>query len=381
MCSQSLFAWLALSFTPKLGAKALARLMSIDSAPNLIKRDSPSLQAIGLTTEQIRYLHGEAQRQAELSLTWAEQDNHTILTSFDPIYPPLLKEIASAPPVLFVKGEASCLSEPQLAMIGSRNASLQGLQIAKEYASAFTKHGLVVTSGLALGVDGHAHDGALRAGGKTIAVLGSGLEQIYPARHRKLASRVVESGALVSEFRPDTKPRPEHFPRRNRIISGLSVGVLVVEAAEKSGSLITARYAAEQGRDVFAIPGSIHSPTSRGGNLLIKNGACLVQSEQDVLDEIDTLVNWSIDNRASSQPDLFNDKSEQPRENGKEFNHNEELPFPQLLANVGIEATPVDILASRTNIPVHEVMMQLLELELSGHVVAVSGGYIRKGRG
>nr|WP_282437361.1 DNA-processing protein DprA [Vibrio amylolyticus] len=359
-----------MSFTPKVGSKSLARLVGVDSPHNLIEYQAERLYALGLSREQVSYFKQGSQRDVDGCLKWMQTSHHHIITPLDECYPALLKEISLPPPVLFVKGRLDCLSQPQIAMVGSRNASPEGLNSAHSYARCFVGRGLVVTSGLALGIDGHAHDGALSAGGETVAVLGSGLNQIYPARHKQLAHRVIDSGALVSEFAPHIKPRPTHFPRRNRIISGLSVGVLVVEAAEKSGSLITARYAAEQGRDVFAIPGSIYNGISRGSNSLIKNGACLVQSEQDVLDEIDTLVNWSINQKANTQSELF-DKIE----------CEEELPFPQLLANVGLEATPVDILASRTNIPVHEVMMQLLELELSGHVVAVSGGYIRNGRG
>ncbi|MGC9459834.1 DNA-processing protein DprA [Vibrio genomosp. F10] len=370
MLERELAAWLALSFTPKIGSKALARLIAVDAPCNLMDRDTESLSSLGLSREQITYFKQGSERDVGMCMEWFQASNHHILTPLDEEYPPLLKEVALPPPVLFVKGDVTTLSHPQIAMVGSRNASMEGLNSAKSYASRFVQHGLVVTSGLALGIDGHAHDGALSADGKTIAVLGSGLDQVYPSRHKGLAGRIIESGALVSEFAPQIKPRPTHFPRRNRIISGLSVGVLVVEAAEKSGSLITARYAAEQGRDVFAIPGSIYSGNNQGGNALIKNGACLVQSEQDVLDEIDTLVDWSIKQRFSSQAELFD-----------QIESEQELPFPQLLANVGVEATPVDILASRTNIPVHEVMMQILELELSGHVVAVSGGYIRNGRG
>ncbi|MBW3698420.1 DNA-protecting protein DprA [Vibrio sp. T187] len=367
MNEQELRAWLALSFTPQLGGKRLSHLLSIDSPLNLVQYSAEHLQAIGLKPNQISYLKHGYEKEVEACLAWRElrDDNH-IVTPLCRAYPSLLKEIASYPTVLFVKGHLDKLIEPQIAMVGSRNASLEGLETAKSFAKSFVQQGLIVTSGLALGIDGYAHDGALLGGGETFAVLGSGLNAIYPARHRKLADRIVESGALISEFRPDAKPRPEHFPRRNRIISGLSLGTLVVEAAEKSGSLITARYALEQGREVFALPGSIHSPTSRGGNSLIKSGACLVQSAQDVFDEIESLLHWSI----KQQPNLFEAEKE-----------NEQLPFPQLLANVGVEATPVDILAQRTHIPVHEVMMQLLELELSGHVVAVSGGYIRKGRG
>lgn len=366
-----LLAWLTLTAVPKLGSRGLSHLLARASPQALVNLCSAELAALGLSPEQIRFLHHQAPAIALSCLEWRAQsaDRH-ILTSQCAAYPALLKQVPSPPPQLFVSGRLACLAEPQLAMVGSRNASVDGLACAKAFATEFSRHGLVVTSGLALGIDGHAHDGALLGGGETVAVLGSGLQHLYPARHRKLAERIREQGALVSEFRPDAKPRAEHFPRRNRIISGLSVGVLVVEAAEKSGSLITARYAAEQGRDVFALPGSIHSPTSRGGNQLIKNGACLVQSAKDVLDEIENLVNWSVSQSPYPQPALFTQNDSR-----------EELPFAELLANVGNEATPVDILANRTNIPVHEVMMQLLELELSGHVVAVTGGYIRKGRG
>ncbi|KJY70303.1 DNA-processing protein DprA [Vibrio nigripulchritudo] len=367
MTNNELRAWLTLSFTPQLGGQSLTRLLAIDSPVNILSSGPERWQAIGLKPKQIAYLQAQSHPEVEESLEWgAASDSHHILTLLDTDYPPLLKEVPSPPTTLFVKGDVSSLSAPQIAMVGSRNASIEGLQTAKSFAKDLSGNGLVVTSGLALGVDGYAHDGALEGGGKTVAVLGSGLECIYPARHRKLASRVIEQGALVSEFRPNTKPRPEHFPRRNRIISGLSVGVFVVEAAERSGSLITARYAAEQGRDVFALPGSIHNPNARGGNALIKSGACLVQSSQDILQEVENLVSWSF----SQQTSIFSEEAEQ-----------EELPFPELMANVGIEATPVDILAERTHIPVHEVMMQLLELELSGHIVAVPGGYIRKGRG
>ncbi|EPF2930449.1 DNA-processing protein DprA [Vibrio navarrensis] len=367
MSEQELIAWLSLSFTPQIGAKRLAKLLSIDAPLNILSYSDNALHNLGFSTTQLAYLRQEARRDVETALTWQLQQDHHILTLADDNYPPLLKEAGAAPPYLFVKGEVGALSKPQLAMVGSRNASLEGLQHARQFAEFLVQQGLAVTSGLALGIDGHAHDGALSAGGDTIAVLGSGLEHIYPARHRKLAQRIAENGALVSEFRPDAKPRAENFPRRNRIISGLALGVLVVEAAEKSGSLITARYAAEQGREVFALPCSISSVNGRGGNQLIKNGACLVSEPNDILREIQSLLDWSYQQQTR---DLFSP-----------LNTEEQLPFPELLANVGSEATPVDILASRTNIPVQEVMMQLLELELSGHVVAINGGYIRRGRG
>ncbi len=361
-----LVAWLKLSCLPGIGGVKLNKLLAKDTPRNIINSSHKYLQRLGLSQKQLQ-AWTSVDKEVEACLNWKElASNHHILTLDDPLYPPLLKQIVAPPPLLFLQGDPTCLSQPQIAMVGSRNASVDGLQYARHFAADFVSNDLIVTSGLALGIDGHAHDGALQAGGRTIAVLGSGLAHIYPARHRGLAQRVAESGALISEFRPNAKPRAEHFPRRNRIISGLSLGVLVVEAAEKSGSLITARYALEQGREVFALPASINAKNASGGNHLIRNGACLVEKTKDVLDEIQTLLDWSV----NQSRDLFST-----------LNEEEELPFPQLLANVGNEATPVDILASRTNIPVQEVMMQLLELELSGHVVAVSGGYIRKGRG
>ncbi|EGU34182.1 nucleotide-binding protein [Vibrio ichthyoenteri ATCC 700023] len=371
MTDLELIAWLTLYFTPRLGPKGMAKLLSKASPVQIVAYDQQQLQALGLTQSQVKAIQQPNRTYISQCLEWRQASSlHHIVTLQSGEYPPLLRQISAPPAVLFVQGDLQSIHEPQIALVGSRHASIDGLNNAKYFASALAKQNLVVTSGLALGIDGHAHDGALKAGGKTIAVLGCGLNHLYPARHRQLAHRVVESGALVSEFHPDVAPKASNFPRRNRIISGLSLGVLVVEAAERSGSLITARYAAEQGREVFAIPGSIQMPQARGCNSLIQQGACLVQSKQDVLNEIDTLLRWSNINKPLVQNEPWSEK--EPKE---------QLPFAKLLANVGAEVTPVDILAQRTHIPVQEVMMQLLELELSGHVVAVSGGYILKGRG
>lgn len=364
-----LSAWLTLALTPKIGAQALSRLQSHDSLDKIVAYNSADLREVGFSAEQVQYIQHQSEPEVSRCLNWARQENHHLLIPLDGRYPALLKQCRLPPPILFVKGELAALHQPQIAMVGSRHASLEALNTARDFAEEFVNHGLVVTSGLALGIDGYAHDGALIGKGKTIAVLGSGLDNIYPSRHRNLARRIEQQGALVSEFLPHCQAKAAHFPRRNRIISGLSVGVLVVEAAEKSGSLITARYAGEQGREVFAIPGSIHHPNNRGGNQLIKSGACLVQTTQDVLEEVELLINWSAQQNKTGVHSVCNQIDE------------EELPFAQLLANVGVEATPVDILANRTHIPVHEVMTQLLELELLGYVVAVTGGYIRKGRG
>ncbi|MCG3723665.1 DNA-processing protein DprA [Vibrio cincinnatiensis] len=372
MQHKDLCAWLALSFTPKLTQKMITRLLSLDSLANMFDYSSQQWLALGLKPDQVDYLMHQAKREVEACLEWQSKEagRHIIALYDDSRYPPLLREVASPPKVLFVEGRCSTLVNPQIAIVGSRDATIDSRYIAQHFASQLVEHDLTVTSGLALGIDGYAHDGALKASGSTIAVLGSGLECIYPTRHQSLAERIKADGALVSEFRPTTKPRPEYFPRRNRIISGLSLGVLVVEAAEKSGSLITARYALEQGRDVFVVPGPIHITNFQGSNRLIQQGACLVQTVDDILAEITLLTHWSQKSAISTQEDLFSPSNGQ-----------EELPFPELLANVGVEATPVDILAQRTHIPVQEVMMQLLELELLGQVVAVSGGYIRKGRG
>lgn len=358
--------WLTLVDVPYLGGYRISQLLRHGTPPQLCQMPAEQLMAIGLKPAQITRLHQPRLRHIERCLAWAEQPNQTILTLDSPHYPSLLKEIASAPPLLFVRGEPHWLHEPQLAIVGSRSASIDGRESAYEFAASLVAANYVVTSGLALGVDGQAHYGALKNGGATIAVLGSGLDQIYPARHRELASQIVEQGALVSEFWPDERPRPQNFPRRNRVISGLSVGVLVIEAAEKSGSLITARYALEQGREVFALPGSIHYPGSRGCNALIKSGAKLVESPVDIFDEVGVLTECVKNNQ-------LNSSLPQPE--------NEELPFSMLLANVGNEATPVDVVAERCKLPVHQVMMQLLELELCGAVRAVPGGYIRTRRG
>jgi DNA processing protein len=370
MVQEALQAYLQLSLVPRMGVKKLSRLLAHGAAEHIVNYSSSQLLALGLQETQIAVLRKEAKYKAESGMRWlALAADHHIIHFNSPFYPLLLKEIPSPPAVLFVQGRLEALNDPQLAIVGSRNASLSGQKTARQFAQDLVKSGLIITSGLALGIDGYAHDGALTAGGETIAVLGSGLEHIYPSKHRGLAERVRACGALVSEFVPETKPRAEFFPRRNRIISGLSAGVLVVEAAEKSGSLITARYAAEQGRDVFVIPGAI-SAANRGSNQLIRQGASLVQSSEEVLEEITILLNWTLTQPLHRQTEIF-----------PQLIVEEELPFTELLANVGAEATPVDILASRTNIPVQDVMMQLLELELLGHVVAVNGGYIRKGRG
>jgi DNA processing protein len=264
-----------------------------------------------------------------------------------------------APAALYVQGSVAALSSPQLAMVGSRSPTPAGRATAREFAAWFSRAGLTVTSGLAVGIDAASHEGALAGGGVTIAVYATGLDRVYPAEHTALARRIRAQGALVSEFPPRTPPLRGHFPRRNRLIAGLSLGTLVVEAARHSGSLITARHAGEAGREVFAIPGSIHSPLSRGCHQLIKDGAKLVEEAADVLSEL----NFSLRKEAVT---MSKPESRKPRELDKEYE--------MLLDAVGFEPATIDVLVARTHLPGESVASMLLILELEGRVAALPGG-------
>jgi DNA processing protein len=284
----------------------------------------------------------------EKDLNWAAQPDCHILTWQDDRYPALLKEIHSAAPVLFVQGQPSLLKSPQLAIVGSRYPTPQGLINAGHFARGLVHKGFTITSGLALGIDGASHTGALEAQGKTIAVLGNGLDRVYPPHHRNLAHKIVANGALVSEFPIGTLPHATHFPRRNRIISGLSLGVLVVESALKSGSLITAKYALEHDREVFALPGPIVSPLSRGCHQLIRQGATCVENVDHILEELPQHILPC----APSESD-------------------------DILSNIVEVCTPIDTIIEKTGLTPQEVSSMLMELELRGKVVSVPGGYIR----
>lgn len=294
--------------------------------------------------------------EIDAALAWAQSPRHHLITWGDARYPALLREIPDPPLCLFVIGDPAHLSRPQIAVVGSRTPTAGGADNAKAFAQALTEAGLVTTSGLALGIDACAHRGALTAGGPTVAVAGTGLDRVYPARHRALAHEIAERGALVSEFMLGTPPRREHFPQRNRVISGLSIGVLVVEAAVHSGSLITARLASEQGREVFAIPGSIHSPLSRGCHALIRQGAKLVESARDVLEELGALA--SLTGPAHARASL--------------------VPAHPLLTHLGYDPVDVDTLIERSGLTPDAVSSILLELELKGMVTVCPGGkYLR----
>lgn len=279
--------WLRLEAVPGLGPEAVRQLLTrFDRVEAIVAASQTQLSPV-IGIERARALSCPAPvTDIQTGLTWlAEPDAH-LITITDPAYPRLLRELPDAPAWLYVKGDPTILNRPLLAIVGSRNASAQGLRDAEAFAESLARCGLTIISGLADGIDAAAHRGGFTGNGSGVAVVGTGLDRVYPAKNRALAHQIAVGGALISEFPIGTPPRPGHFPRRNRIISGLSLGVLVIEAALESGSLITARLAGEQGREVFALPGSIHNPCARGCHRLIRDGAKLVESATDVLEEL-----------------------------------------------------------------------------------------------
>jgi DNA processing protein len=291
---------------------------------------------------------------------WAQQPRQHLLPYHDPRYPPLLRQIADPPPLLFVRGDVEVLSRPQLAIVGSRRPTADGRRSARQFAAGMGAAGYVITSGLALGIDAEAHRGALDSKGITVAVLGMGHDNLYPASHDKLAAQIAEEGAVVSEFAPEVPGHPWNFPQRNRIISGLAHGVLVVEAAQRSGSLITARCAGEQGREVFALPGSIHNPCAHGCHRLIRQGAKLVESVEHILEELPALVQWE-------------------RQCGAITRGKRSALAPSLrkvLRHIAYDAVSVDSLQHSTGLTLSELYANLMQLELGGYIVLEGGGYV-----
>ena len=360
LAQHPLLPWLALQHTQGIGpVRALKLFQTLGEHWYLPE----NLSRTKLSAEQVSQLQTAHLELLEPILAWQQAGPHRYILSWDnPDYPAQLKAIPAAPLLLFVEGELNTLVKPQIAVVGSRHPSYVGKENTKNLIPALVEAGAVITSGLALGIDGLSHKAALEAGGMSLAVLGSGLAKIYPQRHQRLADELIATGgALISECYPWLGPLAYHFPRRNRIISGLSLGVLVVEAAERSGSLITARYALEQGREVFAIPGAWQNPLARGCNQLIQQGAKLVLDVNDILEELS----------AFSVADL---KVLQP-------NASQLLPYPELLDNVGLETTALDVIVSRCQQPVQDVLIRLVELELAGWVASVPGGYVRARRG
>lgn len=337
---------------PQLGPRRHRRLLDVfGSASAALSAPAAAWQALGLPAQAAQARRSESLReQVNACLRWLEQPGNQLLFFDQPDYPALLAELPDAPPLLFVRGCAALLERPQLAMVGSRRASRAGLDTARSFARSLAVGGFVVGSGLALGIDGAAHQGALDAQGGTVAVLGTGLNVIYPQRHAGLASAILAGGgALVSELPPDSPPQAGNFPRRNRIISGLALGVLVVEASPQSGSLITARLAAEQGREVFAIPGSIHHPGARGCHQLIREGAQLVETVEDILA---ALRGWQ---RSPLPPP------------------GEPLAEPPLLMQLRAAPASSERLAEVLGWSLAQTLANLTELELEGRVAAENG--------
>ena len=358
--------WLALKLVPRLAIAKKLALVSAHGIQELFSSCS-TISSVNLTAAQIDAFKNPDWIRIDSIISASAECRSQIITFDDPAYPELLMQLSDPPLVLFVQGEVALLNKTQLAIVGSRLATANGRESATAMAKELAQNGLVITSGLAIGIDGAAHKGALLEKVGTVAVVATGLDKVYPARHRQLANNILKNdGCIVSEFEPGTPPKSGHFPRRNRVISGLSVGVLVIEAAIKSGSLITARCAIEQNREVFAVPGSIHNPLIKGCHWLIKQGAKLVEDCADIIDELDMslISGLSIENKEktekSTQQDLFLDP---------------------LLASVGYEITPVDMVVSRCKLPTDVVLTRLTMLELRGLVSAVPGGYLRLNRG
>lgn len=357
------FYWLALSKINNVGPiTAYQCLAQVDNdIQKLFSATDAELQHIGLIPQQIEELRNPPKEEIEKDLAWCEQNRCQIIRFIDPAYPMLLRETTGAPLLLYVQGETSLLSEPQIAIVGSRKPTPLGLKIAHEFAQQLTEAGVTVVSGLALGVDGAAHRGALMHG-KTIAIMGTGSQNIYPPQHLQLAEDIKTNGALVTEFSPYTRAQAKHFPLRNRIISGLSLGVLVVEAALRSGSLITARYAVEQNREVFAIPGSINNPFAQGCHQLIRQGAKLVESPTDIIEELGAL-------NAARKTNEINKLSAQPIDIDPHLQ--------PVFKEIGYEVTALDVIIMRSGLTAGKVSSMLLSLELAGFVHAVPGGYVR----
>ena len=364
-------AWLCLLRAPQLPASRLR---------DLVERHGSAAGALaaarrgdGVDRAARTWLRKPDREAIANDLAWLAVDGHRLLTIDDAEFPPLLRESPGAPAGLFIAGDATVLWQPQIAIVGSRNASVGGLANARSFARALAGAGLAITSGLAEGIDAAAHEAALESGAATIAVLGTGPDIVYPSRHRDLAARIASAGALVSEFAPGTPGRKENFPRRNRIIAGLALGTLVVEAGLRSGSLITARSASDQGRDVFAIPGSIHHPLARGCHQLIRNGAMLVESAGELIEALRPLAARL---GAALRERLDADGAQAGARPKRD------PAYSRLLAALDHDALGIDALAERTGLGAAALSAMLLDLELDGEVAAERGGlYVRRPAG
>ena len=353
--TDELAAWIDLSLVPGVGSRNFRALLSTFGLPgNIFGATRTQLERVVPETLAARILQRDRSTEIEKALRWVENPGHAILTLADSLYPKQLLEISDPPALLYVSGVTDLLSRPSLAIVGSRNSTPQGLATAKSFARSLGNAGFAIVSGLALGVDSAAHRGGLDSQGSSIAVIGTGIDIVYPKRNESLASEIGTRGVIVSEFSLGTPPLAGNFPRRNRIISGLTQGCLVVEAALSSGSLITAKLAAEQGREVFAIPGSIHSPLSKGCHALIKQGAKLVESAQDILEELGANATSALPVASAPEKDSV------------------------LLEHMGYDPCDFDVLVKRSGLTTETVSAMLLQMELEGKVSSLPGGQYQR---
>jgi DNA processing protein len=366
--------WLRLTLTPGVGPVLARRLLEQFGLPHAIFESAGGLLAEvagNRLADALRARDAARERRVDAALDWAESGAHHLVTLADPDYPPLLLQIGDPPPVLYLAGCREALMRPMIAVVGARNATAGGTANARAFARALSGAGWTVASGLALGIDAAAHDGALAGGSGTVAVLGTGADVVYPSRHRSLAHRIADDGAVVSELPLGTAPLPGLFPRRNRLIAGMSRGVLVVEAAVQSGSLITARQAGEFGRDVFAIPGSIHSPLARGCHALIRQGAKLVESADDVLSELPP-VEHPLDPATRSM-------SASPHTLVDVYPATIDSPDRDpVLGSIGHEPVLPDTLAAHLGMPAGELGARLVMLELAGRLQRLPDGRVAR---
>ena len=362
-------AWLILAIASAVRSVQITRLLQhFGDIDNIVASSQADLIAAGVSKAVANKIANPDKRQLELCDRWLSVKDQRAINWSDAQYPPLLKEISDPPALLFLRGDAAVLTLPQFAIVGSRNATPSGCETARQFAMHLSAGGFCIVSGLAAGIDAAAHRGALDTNNSTVAVFGTGPDQVYPARHADLADAIAVNGTLVSEFPPGTPPRRAQFPKRNRVISGMSVGTLVVEAGLRSGALITAKLAAEQGREVFAMPGSIHNPTARGCHQLIRAGAKLVETAGDIIEELSGML---AEISQSVEQNMLIDTNRSAQEVDPDYQ--------RLLELMGWDPTNVDILVNRSGLTAEEVSSMLLILELGGRVEPLTGGrYIQR---
>ncbi len=359
--------WLTLHLAPQFNSACWRFCLANQLSPlEICSQSHQQLAKLRLSAKTINAIIKPNNKQIDQIISWSQQGNHHLLKLTDANYPQLLAEIPDPPPILYIWGNPNLLNLPQLAMVGSRKPTHSGLELAYRFATELNHAGFIVTSGLALGIDSAAHQGAIDAPGKTIAVLGSGINVIYPHKNRDLAAKIGENGAIVSEFPLSSPPRAYQFPQRNRIISGLCLGTLVIEARHKSGSLITARLAGEQGREVFALPASILNQSAAGCLDLIQQGAKLTTSIADIVQELSyDMPGWQHSRKPSADT------------NRAELDKDHHL----LVECIGSEITYFDQLVNRTNFSAQKVSTMLCNLKLNGYIIEEMGGYSRGSNG